>query len=280
MNRQSLKTLAMVSAVVVGTSLIAQASVDMTFTWTGTLYQSGYSADNWSPDDSYNHHLIVSADAIGIYAFTINRDGGTGLTTPFYSVCLDPAGLLDGNQHTYDVKSFGGASPGDYPSAWAWALDSKGVKQYYGINNAAYLWSTFGLSIVNSGGDKAQRAAALEFAIWTALYDSQDYGKLGGSLWTAPTSQMGLATDPHSTLSYYNGYLTSLTSPRALTGALYTGNILEGQGAGSGANSGQSQEFFFLGTPIPEPTTLVGGALLLLPLGASALRKFRKNRAA
>ena len=32
--------------------------------------------------------------------------------------------------------------------------------------------------------------------------------------------------------------------------------------------------------PVPEPTTMIAGALLLLPFGASALRRMRKNRAA
>lgn len=33
-------------------------------------------------------------------------------------------------------------------------------------------------------------------------------------------------------------------------------------------------------TPVPEPTTMIAGALLLLPFGASAIRILRKNRAA
>lgn len=32
------------------------------------------------------------------------------------------------------------------------------------------------------------------------------------------------------------------------------------------------------GTPVPEPTTMVAGALLLLPFGASAIRMLRKKR--
>ena len=32
--------------------------------------------------------------------------------------------------------------------------------------------------------------------------------------------------------------------------------------------------------PVPEPTTVAAGALLLLPFGVSTLRKLRKNRAA
>ena len=43
-------------------------------------------------------------------------------------------------------------------------------------------------------------------------------------------------------------------------------------------------EFYGTGTeeiiPVPEPATVVAGALLLLPLGASAVRILRKNRAA
>jgi hypothetical protein len=35
----------------------------------------------------------------------------------------------------------------------------------------------------------------------------------------------------------------------------------------------------FLFTPVPEPTTMVAGALLLLPFGASTLRIVRKKRA-
>jgi hypothetical protein len=33
-------------------------------------------------------------------------------------------------------------------------------------------------------------------------------------------------------------------------------------------------------TPVPEPTTMIAGALLLLPFGASTLRRMRKTRTA
>jgi hypothetical protein len=36
----------------------------------------------------------------------------------------------------------------------------------------------------------------------------------------------------------------------------------------------------FYGTPVPEPTTMIAGALLLLPFGLSALRMVRKNKKA
>ena len=34
------------------------------------------------------------------------------------------------------------------------------------------------------------------------------------------------------------------------------------------------------GVMVPEPTTMIAGALLLLPFGASTLRMLRKNRKA
>jgi hypothetical protein len=136
----------------------------------------------------------------------------------------------------------------------------------------------------NSGniGNQNQRAAALEFAIWTALYDSTGYGHIGNSDWAAPTSQM----DP-TTLAAYNSYIAALNAATVNPAAFAGDSILEGVGAVSGGpDSGQSQEFILLKnpsplvTPAPEPTTLLAGALLLLPFGASALRLLRQNRTA
>ena len=257
------KTFGLTTALVLGASLSAMATVTMTFTWSGTYYEAGYNAQ-----------YINGNDAIGIYAFSV-QPNSDGVPSPLYnSVCLSPAGLLDGGTYTYDIKQFSLASPGIYPGNWA-----HGNGQQWGINNVAYLWSTYGMDIVNntgSIGNQNQRAAALEFAVWTALYNSTGYGQLGPNNWVAPTLQMDAIT-----LGYYNSYITALTSPSGPHQAISTGNILEGTGAvAGGAGSGQSQEFLLLGTAVPEPTTMVVGALLLLPFGASTLRMFRRNRTA
>src|ERR1035441_6994458 len=155
--------LALASAVVLSGSLNAWATVDMTFTWSGTLYEAGYSAQ-----------YINSNDAIGIYAFNTSPAIGVGNppSSTFYSVCLSPAGLLDGNTHTYNSIPFGGgngANPGIYPSNWAWSGTGPNPK-YWGIQNASYLWNTYGMNIVNNKngaytGNQANAGAALEFAI-------------------------------------------------------------------------------------------------------------------
>lgn len=50
------------------------------------------------------------------------------------------------------------------------------------------------------------------------------------------------------------------------------------------ANTDISQDFYLAGfsaaAAVPEPTTMIAGALLLLPFGASTLRMLRKNRTA
>ena len=255
-------------ALLVALGSSSMASVNMQFTWTGTLYEAGFTADLNVPGfPGYSGQVINGNDAIGIYAFNVSPGSIPNPGSPFYSVCLSPAGLLDGGgPYKYDDWAFSIASPGIYPNQWA--VGSSG--QPYGINNAAYLWATYGTTVRQSG-DSA-KAAALEFAVWTALYNSTGYGnQLGNNYFTIN----GLSG---TTLSDYNQFLGDLASMQ--NRAYYTGNILEGQGASAGPNTGQSQEFFYLGTPVPEPTTMVAGALLLLPFGASTLRFLRKNRAA
>jgi hypothetical protein len=43
--------------------------------------------------------------------------------------------------------------------------------------------------------------------------------------------------------------------------------------------AGEGQEFIAKGVAVPEPTTMIAGALLL-PFGASTLRMLRKSRKA
>jgi hypothetical protein len=62
---------------------------------------------------------------------------------------------------TYQNLQFSLAGTGQHPNTWVPTC---------GIQNAAYLWKTFGIDYVNhvhdgSFADKDQRAAALEFAV-------------------------------------------------------------------------------------------------------------------
>jgi hypothetical protein len=92
-------------------------------------------------------------------------------------------------------------------------------------------------------------------------------------------------------LTYIGGtlsvYLDDMANPRLTTMVdLSTLLVLDGGAAWVGLTAGTGEgveEHNILSwsfSPIPEPTTMIAGALLLLPFGASALRSLRKNRAA
>lgn len=247
----------MVTALVWGASLNARAAV--TLQYLGGYYESGYS------DDKPNY--LIPADAIGIYKFNMTDAKGT---SEFWSVCLDPQGVLDTGIHSYTPVSFDVANPGNKPSAWAWGMDGT-TKQYWGINNAAYLWKTFGMSIVNNEGNighQSERAAGLEFAIWNTLYNSTAYGKVTANNWTPPTMTGDVLTS-------YIAFNKALADAQNIPS--YEGNILRS------TETGAEQELFMLGTikvtSVPEPPTLIAGSVALLSLGASMFGTQRKNAA-
>src|ERR1019366_4796907 len=100
-------------ALLVALGSSSMASVNMQFTWTGTLYEAGFTADLNVPGfPGYSGQVINGSDAIGIYAFNVDATSIPNPGTPFYSVCLSPAGLLNGGAYSYNVVAFSTASPG------------------------------------------------------------------------------------------------------------------------------------------------------------------------
>ena len=111
------------------------------------------------------------------------------------------------------------------------------------------LWGTY-----FAGATTPAEAAALQVAVWRAV-------NLGDHPVTL-NFNLGDAT----TLAAYNRatvMLANLTSEASLVGLV-------------GSVADNTQGFVV----VPEPTTMIAGALLLLPFGASTLRMLRKNRTA
>ncbi len=269
MSLKSIGKLALTLAAGVAGMCTAHADITLTFQWSGSVWEDGFTGGDAQSDD-----------AIGIYAF--NTAGTTGITLPntIYSVCLSPLGLLDGNTHTYNQETFAQASPGIFPSQWASGV-VHGQTQDWGICNAAYLWHTFGMNIVDQttsglhlAGNASEEGCALQFAIWNVLYNSTAYGQSSFSSagYSAPFAQFDASEQQD-----YNAYINALLNAGPNM-PIYNGSILQGTGApGDGPNGGDDQEFFLLGEPTPEPSTIVAGAMMLVPLGVGAVRKFRKG---
>jgi len=264
------------SAVVLGATLSAYAgpTVDLQVVNTGTY-------DVLQSVGTYSGHQM-GAGNIGIYSFKVtgsSSPGTTGLTVgeTIYSVCLSPLGDVPGTSSAYNFETFAQANSGLNPALWAWNNNTANP-QYWGIQNADYLWRAVanagqpGLGGITSlSGVAAKDAgAALALAMDTSLYDSTGYGIVNpaGPYQIPGLTGLELADYTHD---------ISLLNPAAVDANISAGYVLVPQNT-----SAQDLIYVTPGTgklnpPVPEPTTMVAGVLLALPFGASALRILRKK---
>jgi len=258
-----------VMAALVATS--AHAQVTMTLYDATTYAEAGFTT-------SLKGTQILPVDGlIGIYAFNISPGADPNISTPFYTTCLSPDGVLDWATHTYTFETFAAASPGLNPSAWASSLPN-GQGQLWGIQNANYLFSTLSGQIRGGGisgeeGTLQDQGAAMALAMYAALYNSTGYG---GDVSTGPFAITSGMTDK---VSYdYNQDISDLSKA--------TITPVDGYVLVPPNTPGAGQDMILLatgipqGSPVPEPATILAGALTLLPFGASTLRILRRNRAA
>jgi hypothetical protein len=216
----------------------------------------------------YNSGNAFSALAGGI---AITRTGGdTGVPNNYVTVCTDVGGTLYlGWTYTYDKPvAFSGLS-GVNPN---WGADNgfggtpTEVSAARAIQNAAELFYTH-FDVLN-GSDTIAKAA-LQLAMWDAIYDTDASGNLTGNRFTFSGNAAALAQE----------YLDALTHTTTYTGGLlYPDPLNQGNPNGEPPQEllMRTQDF----TPVPEPTTVLAGALLLLPFGASTLRILRKRQVA
>jgi hypothetical protein len=211
------------------------------------------------------------APSLGCYAgpfnlTVVNTSQGNN-TFNLLTFCTDVGVEWNDSTTAYTAKTFA-ASDGVNPP---WSA----VPQ--AIQNAAWIYKTYFLnqeaSIVANAGTTADEniAAGIQLAIWKVLYDTTSSGGLdsGGNIFTAGNFQ---ASGFGGGITVAEGYISALLSARSDgTFATYTETWL-------GPNNGNSQGLIY--SPVPEPSTLIAGAMLLLPFGASTLRFVRKNRTA
>jgi len=243
-----------------------------------------------------------------IYSFTVSdpvngsgvdKNGSPVTTLPtlkstLWSICLSPTGNLSTTAPaTYNYETYAEANPGINPGGWAQGSGPQ-AGQLWGIQNANYLWQRFGTSVQSPKDPVA--AAALALAMYDVLWNSSGYGTVAaGNVKTFSlnanvnpainalygfTPVAGSSQITGTELQDYENDLAALTSYTGST--LAPGYVFVPTSPAAGGPTGQ--EFIILaptpgpkGNPVPEPTTIVAGALLLLPFGASALRNLRKK---
>jgi hypothetical protein len=296
----------LVQALVVGFCLTNRASAQVSYTIANAPSSStgsGY-ADLEEVNISIDGSTINNAFAGGI---VISESGMpvAGLPAEYTTVCTDvnatlylgdtykfstPASFLNPTTLTGIDPSWGAVNtPGNVT---VHGINSANATQ--GIENAAYLFYNYsgGLSVNTGIGGSATQMAALQLAVWEALYDTTTSGQVvlgSGSRFQA------LAGGDQTVVADATALINGLDSLAQAGNFGYTGDLLVPNPAtpnngspylNANYDNEPPQELLYGiakpqgNTAVPETSTVLAAALLLLPLGASTLRILRKNSAA
>ena len=252
----------------------------------------GLEGFNITYNDSGTHYTGINGALAGGIAIT-KVAGGTqpdGFPASYTTVCTDIGGTVYlGNTYGYDQTGFAGQT-GVRPN---WGLNAydggAGVglvgEQQEAIQNAAHIFYTH-FSVLN--GISTTDKAALQLAVWAAAYNTGLSGSVAGFSYSSGSGIGSLSGSggrftasggDQAAINEAASWLVGLDGNYGLAGnLLYPDPTYQNNGDGLPV-----QELLIRtqdSTPVPEPTTMIAGALLLLPFGASTLRFVRKNRAA
>lgn len=214
---------------------------------------------------------VGNAAGGGAFTATTTPEPGKQNLGNFYTFCIEyTEHIAYGSQYSYVMSSAA------VKGGWSTAPDGTATSDPISIGTA-YLYSQWRSgAIANTGAN----ANLLQAAIWVLEGESTVDGHNNG---------LGEASFKYTAADIAaNPFLTGAGSVSALFGAnanlaaapgsygVVILNVYDLNHAGEQGYARQDQ----LGSIIPEPSTYVAGALLLLPFCASTLRILRKNRAA
>jgi hypothetical protein len=195
----------------------------------------------------------------------------SGPIPTFTSVCTDiGATVYLGADYDYSQPTVFNGQNGINPK---WGAGNQGAvnssaNSVAAINAAADIY--YNHQSVLTSGTTAEKAA-LQLAVWAALYDTTAGSKVSSI--TASTQRFYVTSGDSVAISDAALWLSQVNVNATYAGYLLIPDPVTQHGL-------QSQEMLYNITPVPEPTTLVAGALLLLPFGASAVRMLRKRQVA
>jgi hypothetical protein len=206
----------------------------------------------------------ITANALAGGIVLTKVSGDAGMPNTIFTVGTDIGGTLSlGYTYGYSASTPFAGQSGLKPTWGAGNASSLSspANAAAAIQAAAHLFYTH--KGVLDGGSTSEKAA-LQIAVWEALYDTGDsYGLNGG--------RFRVNTGNSEAMTLASTWLTGLN----LGDNYYSGNLLKPDPAQQWGAFGQ--EVFFDVAPVPEPATLIAGALLLAPLLTSVVRSLRKK---
>ena len=242
-----------------------------------------YTATTQYPATTANSPFSVTLDGIGYSpvfagAITLTQTPANNQPTlpqSFTTLCIDFNGQLSQNvPYTYGAPvAFGGQ--GGLSPTWG-ANPASTADQQAGIQAAAWIFNQYA-SYIAPGSTLVQQEEA-QLAVWDALYNTAAGQKPTDNTGRfVVTAGLGLTgTTGGSTIG--SDLQTILNSVPAVVNPAYTGYLLKPDPT---TQYGQetAQEVFApaINSVLPEPATLLAGALLLLPFGTCGLRRLLKR---
>ena len=200
--------------------------------------------------------------------------GDSSMPARYVTVCTDIGGTLYlGQDYVYvtPVTPFSGQS-GVNPT---WGDGTSDGSAALAIQNAAYLFYNFGQLTSAGISGTVEQKAALQLAVWEALYNTTAFGAVS---WNTRFKVVG--GYDQTAIAQAQSWISSLTGKYNYTGYLLYPIL----GSRENADGRPPQELLFgdgvQPVPVPESPTVIAGALLLLPLAASTFRILRRKRAA
>jgi hypothetical protein len=224
----------------------------------GSLADTGY-VNGGTGGNTYEH--VYS----GVFAVNVVNHSQLNNSFNIGTFCTDVGVNWNNNPTAYTATGFAGAT-GVSP-AWS------SVPQ--AIQNASYIYNQLYLPAANAHTLTADQAAGMQLGIWKVLYDTANSPLYNASadFTTGQLRAYGFGTIAMSDAATYVGDVNSARNG-SWNFTQYTDTWLDP------VNNDSQGLIWNNTTPVPEPTTMIAGALLLLPFGASTLRFMRKNRAA
>jgi hypothetical protein len=228
-----------------------------------------------APDGLEDFNLTIDGSSSLITAGGIQLNLVSGTGSSFASVCTDVSGTLY-LSYNYSFSAptpFTGNSGLD--PAWGATTGNQAANAIAAINAAANLFTQYGsiLSNPSAAQNITDEKAGLQLAIWAALYNtvagvnsialdgsrlngvspsSQTYSGPWGQIFAGTSAAITDAENDLSTVDFAAQYTGDLLIPDPTTQYTLT-----------------PQEVLVNVTAVPEPSTLLAGALLLVPFVAS-----------
>jgi hypothetical protein len=205
----------------------------------------------------YNNGANSEGCYAGIFSLAVNNAAGNPMTGTILTFCTD-VGVNWKNTDTYTALAFAGATGVNPP----WANTPKSIQ------NASWLYNTYFVPNSSAYVNDPNLAAGMQLAIWKVLYDTTASGTV---------STLDGSTGALRATGFGGGIADANTLINAVNTARGNGSFVQYLDTWLKPNDLASQGLIYNAlTPVPEPTTMLAGLLLLLPFGATLIRRFRK----